>query len=387
MFYDVVVIGGGINGVGTAQAVVSAGYSCLLIEKTALAAATSSCSSKLIHGGLRYLESFEFGLVRESLLERKLLLKNAPDLVTLKSFHIPVYKQSTRYPLTIKLGLTLYSILGGLNKENIFSSLPQQQWDSLEGLTQKGLKAVLRYFDAQTDDAELTRSVMQSAIKLGAEIECPAELISAQVNEHGCEVLMDSNGFQKTVQCSCIVNAAGPWVNHVIKRIESKQTPLAIDLVQGTHLVLNKPVSSCYYMESPIDQRAIFLLPYKKGSLLGTTESLFTKEPSEVKPLKNEEDYLLTSLSEYFPNNDLSITAKMAGLRVLPQASGNMFKRSRDTIFHTDDDKQPRLVSVYGGKLTVYRKTAEKVIQQLKKTLPAKKETADTKSLKLTPVD
>ena len=161
--YDVVIIGGGIHGVGVAQAAAAAGHRVLLLEKTALASATSSRSSKLIHGGLRYLESAQFGLVRGSLRERTLLLQLAPDLVRRLPFHIPVYAGTTRRPFTIRAGLSLYALLGNLAPDCRFASLPRTDWPDLDGLATDGLQAVFRYYDAQTDDAALTRAVMASA--------------------------------------------------------------------------------------------------------------------------------------------------------------------------------------------------------------------------------
>ena len=166
--YDVVIAGGGIHGVGVAQAAACAGYSVLLLEKTALAAGTSSRSSKLVHGGLRYLEGYDFGLVRESLHERAILLKVAPELVQLRPFHIPIYPETSRRPLMLRAGLALYAVLGGFHRGSSFRALQHKEWDHLDGLDTRQLQAVFRYHDAQTNDTDLTRAVMQSATLLGA---------------------------------------------------------------------------------------------------------------------------------------------------------------------------------------------------------------------------
>ena len=171
--FDVVIIGGGIHGAGVAQAAACDGYSVRVLEQTGLASATSGNSSKLIHGGLRYLEGLHFSLVRESLRERALLLKIAPQLVHLQSFKIPIYPETSRRPLTIRAGLGLYALLGGLHPENRFRTLRPGEWEHLDGLKTKRLQAVYRYYDAQTDDAALTRAVMQSAMDLGANLGCP----------------------------------------------------------------------------------------------------------------------------------------------------------------------------------------------------------------------
>ncbi|MCA9189545.1 MAG: FAD-dependent oxidoreductase, partial [Planctomycetales bacterium] len=164
---DILVVGGGIHGVGVAQAAAAAGYRAVLLEQRRLAAGTSSRSSKLIHGGLRYLESGQFRLVRESLRERELLLRLAPGLVHRQPFYIPVYPHMSRPRWKLTIGLTLYWLLGGMESELRFGSVRRQDWDELDGLTTDKLRAVLRYVDAQTDDRALTEAVMRSAESLG----------------------------------------------------------------------------------------------------------------------------------------------------------------------------------------------------------------------------
>ena len=168
--YDVVIIGGGIHGAGVLQAAAAAGHKALLIERQALASGTSSRSSKLIHGGLRYLESGQFALVRESLRERAIHLRIAAELVELKPFFIPVYRDTRRRPWQLKIGLWIYALLGGFDAATRFGSVPKAQWPALDGLKSSDLDAVIRYHDAQTNDALLTRAVVKSALGLGAEI-------------------------------------------------------------------------------------------------------------------------------------------------------------------------------------------------------------------------
>ena len=171
---DLLIVGGGIHGVGVAQAGAAAGYRTVLLEQDSLAAGTSSRSSKLIHGGLRYLESGHIGLVRESLHERELLLRLAPQLVRRKRFYIPIYKQSSRSPFLIRSGLTLYAILAGGRSGTRFRSVPRREWDQLDGLSTKDLRKVYQYWDAQTDDRQLTAAVMRSAMSMDAHLCCPA---------------------------------------------------------------------------------------------------------------------------------------------------------------------------------------------------------------------
>src|ERR1700690_1042783 len=155
--YDVVIVGGGIHGAGVLQAAAAAGHSALLVERLGLASGTSSRSSKLIHGGLRYLETGRFALVRESLRERAILLRIAAELVELKSFFIPVYRDTRRRPWQLKVGLWMYALLGGFDASTRFGTVARSEWSSLDGLEAHGLEAVVRYHDAQTDDALLPR--------------------------------------------------------------------------------------------------------------------------------------------------------------------------------------------------------------------------------------
>ncbi len=196
--YDIVVIGAGINGVGVAQAAAAMGYRCLLLEKNAQPGLeTSSRSSKLIHGGLRYLESFEWSLVRESLQERELLLKLAPELVTLQTFNIPVYSGTSRSRVALHTGLSLYALLSGLQPHSLYHRLKPAYWDRLEGLTTQNLKAVFQYQDAQTDDQALTRAVLASAISLGAEYQCNAEMLQATMLDQQLIIRYRQNHTEK----------------------------------------------------------------------------------------------------------------------------------------------------------------------------------------------
>jgi len=386
--YDVVIIGGGINGVGVAQAASAMGYSVLLLEKNSrLAMETSARSSKLIHGGLRYLERFEFSLVRESLKERELLLKLAPDLVHMQKFNIPVYKETQRSSLTMHLGLSLYALLAGLKKQHIYHQVEPRDWDKLDGLKTKNLKTVFQYNDAQTDDAELTKAVMSSALSLGAEHHCDAEFIRADVEKDKVIVQFYQHGILKTVNAGVVINAAGPWVYSVNKRIFPQASIEKPDLVQGTHLVVKTPVSQAYYLEAPKDKRVVFLLPWKSHSLLGTTEHLYQGDPTNMHMLEQEKDYLLEVYAHYFPLHEKEILRTMTGCRVLPSAGESLFKRSRETCFEVNDGEQPRVLSIIGGKLTVYRQTAKKVMRILQQTLPEKKMIADTANLNLRQVD
>ena len=386
--YDVVVIGGGIHGAGVLQAAAAAGHKCLLIERKALASGTSSRSSKLIHGGLRYLESGQFRLVRESLHERSVMLKIAPELVKLIPFYIPVYPKTRRRPWQLKLGLFAYAMLGGFRSGMGFGAVPRAEWDQLDGLDTNGLQAVIRYHDAQTDDAELTRSVVQSARGLGAELAMPAAFVEAELNDQGALVGYEEG--DKMIQCQArvLVNAAGPWATHIARYVRPAIDIPSVDLVQGTHVVVPiRTAQGVYYVESPTDGRAVFLIPWKGGTMIGTTETPYKGEPEQVRPLPEEEEYLLGVARAYFPafkaltRND--IVERFAGLRVLPAGDANAFGRSRETMLITDRPQRPRVLGIYGGKLTAWRATAEQVMDKIETSLPRHRRRAGTEDLEL----
>jgi glycerol-3-phosphate dehydrogenase len=384
--FDVVVIGGGIHGAGVLQAAVAAGHRALLIERRALASGTSSRSSKLIHGGLRYLESGQFSLVRESLRERAIHLKIAAELVELKPFFIPVYRDTRRRPWQLKLGLLLYAMLGGFQTGTRFGSVPKREWAALDGLKTEGLDAVIRYYDAQTDDAELTRAVVQSARELGAELAMPATFVEANLTDAGVDVVYDQGGSRVECRARVLVNAGGPWAMQIASAIRPAIAIPAVDLVQGTHIGFSLPVKAgIYYVESPDDGRAVFIMPWHGGTLIGTTETPYRGEPDGVHPLPAEEEYLLAVARHYFPAyRDITrdqIVTRFAGLRVLPAASQSAFDRSRETIFTTDREPNPRVLGIYGGKLTGWRAAAEHVLQRIGASLPSRPKIASTTEL------
>lgn len=394
--YDVVVIGAGINGAGVAQAAAAAGHKVLLLDKQAPAAGTSGRSSKLIHGGLRYLESFEFGLVRESLRERSLLLKLAPDLVQLKNFYIPVYEQTRRNRLVLRTGLSLYWMLAAGGPGSTFQSLPRKRWYGLDGLRTEGLKAVFRYQDAQTDDVLLTRAVVASAASLGAKVEFPARVEALHLQTNSCQVDYRHGDQELSVSATVVVNASGPWANKVLERVTPAVTALPMELVRGSHIILDHLVpggselGGFYYVESPKDGRAVFVMPWQGKILVGTTEGRYRGDPDKVRALPQEIRYLTDILTHYFPHLQPRAAEKplqtFAGLRVLPGGEGHVFHRSREIILHPDRPSSAgplRLLTLYGGKLTVWRATGEKAMKMLAPSLPQVKPKAKTSRLPL----
>jgi len=384
--YDIVIVGGGIHGVGVAQAAAAHGYSVLVLEQGDLAGGTSGRSSKLIHGGLRYLESGRLALVAESLRERALLLKLAPELVRMRSFFFPIFRTTRRRPWQVRAGLSVYALLGGLRAAARFQRVDRRDWKTLDGLNTSDLEVVFRYQDAQTDDAALTRAVMRSAETLGAQLAAPARFSAAILTDDGCEIEYACNGRAESCCARVLVNAAGPWASRVLDCITPAPVCRAVELVQGAHIhVRGRLDAGIYYLEAPQDGRAVFVMPWQDGTLVGTTETRFDGDPGDVRVLPEERDYLLTVLEQYFPGFPSEVLDSFAGLRVLPVGVGPVFRRSRETFLDLDRAAGPRVLTIWGGKLTTFRSTAEKVIRRLGRSLPARIAVATTHTLELSP--
>ena len=381
---DVLVVGAGIHGAGVAQAAAAGGYSVLVVEKNAEAGCeTSSASSKLIHGGLRYLETGQFRLVYECLRERRRLLKNAPELVRLQRFFIPIYREQRRHPIWIGLGLFLYWMLSGFNRQNRFRLLNKQEWFQLGCKTER-LRAVFQYYDGQTNDQLLTRAVLRSAQDFGIQTRFGVTLTHAEYSDGRYQVTLD-NGEQ--FFCRALVNAAGPWVNEVAGHVTGAPQQM-LSWVQGTHIVLEKPAPmGCFYLESPRDGRAVFVLPWQGKTMVGTTERVLTQPRAH--PTEDEVGYLLEVYNSFFINDfaeRAGVAAIFAGTRVLPaeERGGNANKRSRETILLQQRQLGSIYLAIYGGKLTSYRSTAEKILAQVKTAIgPAKTPALDTRDLPL----
>lgn len=380
--FDLVVVGAGIQGAGVAQAAAAQGWSVLVIERRAQAGLeTSSASSKLIHGGLRYLESGQLRLVYECLRERALLLRNAPDLVKIQPFYLPVYRHSSRRPAWIGLGLMLYSLLGGLKPHARHRRVPREQWSSL-GIKTDQLVAVYRYFDAQTDDRLLTQAVLSSAQSFGAEVNFDTQIETCELRE--AFYLHLTNGTK--VRARALVNAAGPWVNQLAELIPGvPKAPL--EWVQGTHIVLPVQIPGCFYLEAPSDRRAVFALPWQGQTMVGTTETHL--DQPEASPLPEEVDYLLEVFNHYFPAKACTLSqvvSQFAGVRVLPEGAkeGSVNRRSRETLVLTSRFQDSVYLAVYGGKLTSYRASAQKVMKQLSSVLGRPPRDGNTAKIPLT---
>ncbi|NQD36416.1 FAD-dependent oxidoreductase [Permianibacter sp. IMCC34836] len=375
---DLLVIGAGIHGAAVAREAAARGWRVIVLEQYGhAAAATSSHSSKLIHGGLRYLETGQLKLVYECLREQRILLRTASQLVHKQRFFIPVRDGMRRPGWLVHCGLLLYWLLGGSRPQRLKAR--HGETDGL--LTRRGMY-LLSYHDAQTDDAPLTAAVLASAELMGAELRYRCTVESLALSESGASVTYrNAAGESVRVQARAVANLSGPWVRELLATVQPAQALPAIELVKGSHIVLPQPPQrGCYYLEAE-DGRAVFVMPWRGQRLVGTTESPFTGNPATATPDDAEMDYLLRTHNHYFAPTFRreDIIDSWSGLRVLPQGSGNAFKRPRESVLLTDRPQQPRLLSLIGGKLTSHRATAEQICNVLAATLPATTDRIDTR--------
>ncbi len=359
--YDVVIIGAGINGAGIARDAAMRGLKLLLIDKGEPGCATTSASTRLIHGGLRYLEHFEFGLVRESLREREILLRIAPHLVRPLPMTIPIYKQSKRGRLTIRAGMMLYDLLSW------GKSLPRHRMlaraETLErwpGLNPEGLVGSARYYDAQVEFPErLVLANVESAREFGAEVLTHTRV--TKITSSGVEF------GEKFAEASVIINAAGPWIDRVLERAPVK-SPKLIGGTKGSHIVVapfEDAPANALYLEARSDGRPIFIIPWNKLYLIGTTDVRFEGDPDEVRCEPWEIDYLLSETNLALPSARLtrdSILQTYSGVRPLPVTGDKDEQSITRRHFIREHPQLPNLLSIVGGKLTTYRSLSEECV-------------------------
>jgi len=352
----VAVIGGGINGAGVAWELARRGYEVVLFEKGICGAQTSSATTKMIHGGLRYLEQLRFGLVRESLRERAWLLERIPELVRPIEILVPLYEDSPRGRAIVKLGLLLYDALAGSANIARHHFLPMQTVLERVPLVSHGLRGAFSYWDAQVDDYALVRTVVASAIRDGAQVR--EETRVDDLEREGEEWILRTNHGDES-RFDLVVNAAGPWMNELLRR-SGIEAPYTLSLVRGTHVVLERRVSdSGLLLQSSSDRRVFFVLPWKETTLVGTTEVLQDEPPDHVHPTDEEIDYLIRRYNRYFrdPIASSDVASAFAGVRPLVGRASNPSAIDRDFRVLRDGN----VINVFGGKMTTFMALARKV--------------------------
>jgi glycerol-3-phosphate dehydrogenase len=369
--YDLLVIGGGINGVAIARDAAGRGLRVLLCEKGDLASATSSASSKLVHGGLRYLEHGDFRLVRQSLAEREVLLRMAPYLVRPMSFVLP-QGPGSRPGWIVRAGLFLYDRLGGARSLPGARALDLRHERLGEPLRAPGAGFV--YADCRVDDARLTVVTARDAALRGAVILTRTTLVAAR---RGGEVwhatLQSENGATYEVTARVLINAAGPWVLDVLRRT-GLAAQKALRLVKGSHIVVPRLYEGEHaYLLQHDDRRVVFVIPFEQEfSLIGTTELPFEGDPATAAITEEEIGYLCRAVTRWFakPPTPDDIVWHYAGVRPLYEDRARSASAvTRDYVFDLDTNGAPAL-SIFGGKLTTHRRLAEHALSRLAPYLP-----------------
>ncbi len=374
MLYDLFIIGGGVNGTAIARDAAGRGLKVFLAEQGDLASGTSSASTKLIHGGLRYLETYEFRLVREALIEREVLLNSAPHIIWPLRFVLP-HHAGLRPRWLIRLGLFLYDHLGGRKILPATRSI-----NFATDITGQALKPEFthgwEYSDCWVQDARLVVLNAVDAREKGAEIRTLTKVTSANRSPSGWEIALDHG---ETVQAKVLVNAAGPWVSEVLQNVVRQNEAAKVRLVKGSHIVVGRlyDYDRCYIFQNG-DGRICFAIPYEgKFTLIGTTDLDYHGEPGPMAITDDEIDYLLKSVSEYFkqPVRRSQVKWSYAGIRPLyDDGAAEAQQATREYVLKLEGEAgQAPMLSVFGGKITTSRKLAEAALEKLLPFLPGAK--------------
>ena len=377
--YDVFIIGGGINGCGIARDAAGRGYSVYLAEKSDIASGTSSASSKLIHGGLRYLENLEFSLVRASLRERDILIKIAPHIIREMRFVLP-HHNNLRPVWLLKLGLLLYDNLYSSKyiKRSSYIRIPFHESKST---LREAFKKGFEYSDCITDDARLTVLNAADAKRLGGNINTRTmvENIEQKKGVWNIEVMNSISNETKYVQAKVVVNATGPWVDNFLKN-HSKQTKVDnVRLVKGSHIVVKKLFNHSYaYIFQNSDGRIFFAVPWENEfTFIGTTDVDFKDNLDNFSVSDDEINYLCKSANQYFRSGISSndVIKHWSGVRPLyHDGSIKAQKASRDYTIRIDSqDNNSALINIFGGKMTTFRQLSEEVVNKVGSILGEKK--------------
>lgn len=370
---DLFVIGGGINGAGVARDAAGRGLSVVLCEKDDLAQGTSSRSGKLVHGGLRYLEYYEFRLVREALIEREVLLNAAPHIIWPMRFVLP-HSPVDRPAWLVRLGLFLYDHLGGRKKlpgTRVLNLRRDPEGVPLKDAYTKGFE----YSDCWVDDSRLVVLNAVDAAAKGAKVLTRAACTSARRNGDMWDITVESPEGPRKFSARALVNAAGPWVTDVIGRVTGTNSKRNVRLVKGSHIITPKfwdgPQA---YLVQNTDKRVIFINPYEGDkALIGTTDIAYEGPPEEVAADESEIDYLLATVNRYF-KQELGrddVVQSFSGVRPLyDDGAGNPSAVTRDYVLDLEAQEGAPLLNVFGGKITTFRKLAEHALQKLDRYFP-----------------
>ena len=383
---DIFVIGGGINGASVARDAVGRGYSVALAEMNDLASGTSSAATKLIHGGLRYLEHYEFRLVHEALAEREVLWAAAPHIIWSLRFVLPHHK-GLRPAAVLRAGLALYDYMGGRRLLPPTKTLDLTRDEAGKPL-KPGYKLAFEYSDCWVNDARFVVLNARDAADRGASVHVRTKVVSARREDGGWTVELDGEAGKQSVRARMLINASGPWVDDVINQAMGKNGAHNVRLVQGSHIVVRKLYDHdrCYFFQNS-DGRIFFAIPYEgEFTLIGTTDRDYHGDPKDVAITEEETDYLLKATNEYFAQSvgRDDIVWSYSGVRPLfDDGASAAQEATRDYVLKLDGDAaNGAVINVFGGKLTTSRRLAESVLEKIEEVL-GKKGPAWTKSATL----
>jgi glycerol-3-phosphate dehydrogenase len=378
--FDVIVVGAGINGAGIARDAAMRGLKVLLLDKEDISSGTTQWATRLIHGGLRYLQYYEFPLVRESLRDRELLFRIAPHLVRPLGFGVPIYDYMDRGPLLIRMGMILYDALSfekTFEGHKMFSA--EETLERYPGLNPEGLKGTAFYYDGQAEYAE--RLAVENAIAArdhGAVVLNYAKvdrLIMEGGNVTGVEFSDELNGGKYKVYAPVTVNVAGPWVDEVLDGLEDRSEDQMIGGTKGSHLVVDPfpgAPETALYVEAESDGRPYFIVPWNGRYLIGTTDIRYDGDLDHVEADDEEIEYLINETNRVIPEANLStedVLFVYSGVRPLPfQPEGSTSSVTRSHIIYDHSEKEPEvggLISIIGGKLTTYRNLSRETVDDV----------------------
>jgi glycerol-3-phosphate dehydrogenase len=377
--YDLLIVGGGVNGAGIARDAAGRGLSVLLVEQDDLASHTSSSSTKLIHGGLRYLEYYEFRLVREALIERERLLGMAPHIIWPLRFVLP-QSLSPRPAWMVRLGLFLYDHLGGrknLPGTETIDLDRGQQGNGLKTQNSKGKGKAFVYSDCWVEDSRLVVLNAMDAAARGARIETRTRLTGAVTQDGEWLATVENAHGPRQVRARMLVNAAGPWVDAVLRNLGRAKDDRGVRLVKGSHIVVPRLYEGdhAFMLQNP-DRRIVFAIPYEQDfTLIGTTDEPWTEAPGKPSISPGEVDYLCETVNRYFDRGvtPRDIVWSYAGIRPLyDDHAANASAVTRDYVldFEKGDAGQAPMLSIFGGKITTFRKLAEHAMEHIAELFP-----------------
>src|SRR4051794_28945062 len=369
--FDLAIIGGGVNGCGIARDAAGRGNSVFLCEMNDLASGTSSWSTKLVHGGLRYLEYYEFRLVREALIEREILWQIAPHIIRPLRFVLP-HHAGLRPAWLLRLGLFMYDHIGGRKPLPPTRTLDLTRDEVGQPLVPGRYTKGFEYSDCFVDDARLVVLTARDAANRGADIRTRTRAVQIRQADGIWQITVEdrSSGERSTVSARALINAGGPWVEQVLASGAGVNARAKVRLVQGSHIVVRKLYAhDRAYMFQNGDGRIIFVIPYQDDfTLIGTTDRDYDGDPALVKASGEEIKYLCDSVSEYLARSVSpdDVVWTYAGVRPLYDDGASEAKAAtRDYVFELDTPGGAPLLSIYGGKITTYRRLAEEALEKL----------------------